>query len=264
MGCNKGICSGLIQSGKMQKQSLGDGREDKRMQNDKISYKKFDHNEHAKSRAPDDFWGQIRRTVQGEPVSDEQIKMIVEAIQTSLQLNPNDSLLDLACGNGALSHLFFDSLAEYQGVDFSEHLISVAKKNFERSPSHQFMTMGAAEYVRQELHPKKFTKVLCYGSFSYFPAADAVEVLSTLFDKFSNVQTVFIGNLPDKDRAAAFYKEKQVTIEEMADHESQIGIWRTQSEFAQLATSAGWNSTFSVMPSEYYASYYRYDMLLSR
>lgn len=234
------------------------------MQNDKSSYKKFDHNEHAKSRAPDDFWGQIRRTVQGEPVSDEQINMIVGAIQGALQLKRDDTLLDLACGNGALSHLFFDLIAEYQGVDFSEHLISVAKKNFERLPSHRFVTLGAAEYVRQENNPGKFTKVLCYGSFSYFPADDAVEVLHTLYDKFSNVQTVFIGNLPDKDRAAAFYKEKSVSAEEMADNESQIGIWRTQSEFAQMAGAAGWKAKFSVMPAEYYAGYYRYDVLLSR
>lgn len=234
------------------------------MQNDQTSYKKFDHNAHAKSRAPDDFWGQIRRTVNGEPVSDEQIRMITDAIQAALHLSTKDKLLDLACGNGALSHLLFDSIAGYQGVDFSEHLISVAKQNFERLPGYQFVTMGAAEYVRQEARPETFTKVLCYGSFSYFPAADAAEVLQTLHDKFSNVQAVFIGNLPDKDRAAAFYKANPVNAKEMADHESQIGIWRTQSEFAKLAGDAGWKSQFSVMPAEYYAGYYRYDVLLSR
>lgn len=234
------------------------------MQNDKPSYQKFDHNEYAKTRAPDDFWGQIRRTVQGEPVSDEQIKMIVDAIQAALRLKPDDKLLDLACGNGALSRLFFDSIAEYLGVDFSEHLISVAKINFEKLPGYRFVTQGAAEYVRGEKHPEKFTKVLCYGSFSYFPAADAAEVLRTLHDKFTNVQSVFIGNLPDKDRAAAFYKARQVSAEELADNASQIGIWRTQGEFAQLAGEAGWKAKFSVMPAEYYAGYYRYDVLMSR
>jgi cyclopropane fatty-acyl-phospholipid synthase-like methyltransferase len=234
------------------------------MQNDKPDYKRFDHNEHAKSRPADDFWGQIRRTVQGEPVSDEQIRMIVDAIHSALRFKPDDALLDLACGNGALSRLLFDSIREYLGVDFSEHLISVAKKNFEKLPNYQFMTQGAAEYVRQEKHPERFTKVLCYGSFSYFPAADAAEVLRTLHDKFTNVQTVFIGNLPDKDRAVAFYKIKMAGAEEMSDSSSQIGIWRTQDEFAELAGSAGWKVKFSVMPAEYYAGYYRYDVLLSR
>lgn len=234
------------------------------MQNDNPGYKKFDHNEHAKSRAPDDFWGQIRRTVNGEPVSDEQIKMITDAIDSALQLKPDDRLLDLACGNGALSHLLFDSIAGYQGVDFSEHLISVAKNNFEKLPSYRFMTNGAAEYTREETNPAQFTKVNCYGSFSYFPAADADEVLRTLHQKFTNVQRVFIGNLPDKDRAASFYKTKMAGAGEMADHASQIGIWRTQGDFAKLAGDAGWKAKFSVMPPEYYAGYYRYDVLLTR
>jgi len=234
------------------------------MNNDKPAYRKFDHNEHAKSRDPDDFWGQIRRTVNGEPVSDEQIMLIIDSIRAALGLQHDDSLLDLACGNGALSHLLFNSIAEYQGVDFSEYLIKVARANFERVPSHRFMTMGAAEYVRQEARPERFTKMLCYGSFSYFSAADAQEVLGTLFTRFSNVRSVFIGNLPDKDRAPAFYKDKLVSAEEMLDNESQIGIWRSQSEFAELAGSAGWKTVFSVMPAEYYAGYYRYDALLTR
>lgn len=234
------------------------------MQTDKPDYKRFDHNEHAKSRPTDDFWGQIRRTVQGEPVSDEQIRMIVDAIHAALQLKKGDVLLDLACGNGALSQLLFDSIAAYLGVDFSEHLIKVAKNNFEKLPDYRFVTQGAAEYVREEAHPGKFTKVLCYGSFSYFPAADAAEVLRALHDKFTNVQSVFIGNLPDRERAALFYKIKPASAEEMSDSSSQIGIWRTQKEFAQLAADAGWKSKFSVMPAEYYAGYYRYDVLLTR
>lgn len=235
------------------------------MQNDKMGYRKFDHNEHARSRAQDDFWGQIRRTVGGEPVSDEQIGMIVDTIQSMLQLKTDDNLLDLACGNGALSHLLFDSIVGYLGVDFSEYLISVAKKNFEKLPDYQFMHQDAAGYVRAEACPDRFTKVLCYGSFSYFPADDAAEVLRALHDKFINVRSVFIGNLPDKDRAAAFYKDKPLNTEEMADHTSQIGIWRTQGEFAKLASDTGWNQAqFSVMPTEYYAGYYRYDVLLSR
>lgn len=233
------------------------------MPNDNKTYLKFDHDAYAKSRAPDDFWGQIRRTVQGAPVSDDQIKMIVDTIRSKLNMKPSDTLLDLACGNGALSHLLFDSCSGCLGVDLSEHLISVAKANFEALPNYQFMQQGAAEYVRAESRPERFSKVLCYGSFPYFPAADAAEVLRTLHDKFTNVQSVFIGNLPDKERAAEFYK-KQPDIEELADNCSQIGIWRTRSEFTRLANDAGWEVKISTMPAGFYASHYRYDALLSR
>lgn len=233
------------------------------MPNENKSHLKFDHDEYAKTRASDDFWGQVRRTVQGVPVSDDQIKMIVDAICSALDLKPGDTLLDIACGNGALSHLLFDSCSGYVGVDLSGHLISVAKTNFEALPRYRFVHQGASEYVRTELLPERFSKVLCYGSFPYFSAADAVEVLCTLFEKFGNAQTIYIGNLPDKDRAAEFYKT-QPNAEELADCYSQIGIWRTRREFTQLAMDAGWKVKFSTMPSEFYASYYRYDALLSR
>jgi len=227
------------------------------------AYLKFDHDSYAKSRAPDDFWGQVRRTVNGVPVSDDQIKLIVDTIRSALSLEKDDTLLDIACGNGALSHLLFDSCAGYLGVDLSEHLISVAKENFQSLPRFEFIQQGAEEYVRTESSYERFTKVLCYGSFPYFPAADAAVVLGTLYEKFGNVKKVFIGNLPDKDRAAEFYKRSPNT-EELGDCFSQIGIWRTREEFAQLASESGWQVKFSTMPDGFYSSYYRYDALLSR
>lgn len=233
------------------------------MTNLKTGYQKFDHDAYAKTRAPDDFWGQIRRTVEGKPVSEAQIRMIVEAISTGLALESDDFLLDLACGNGALSHLFFDKCKEFLGVDFSKYLISVAKKNFEAG-SYNFVEMSAGDYVQQEKEPEKFTKVLCYGSFSYFPAADAEYMLRLLFEKFINVRTVFIGNLPDRECAEKFYKTNKPTPEELSDCSSQIGIWRSRSEFAELARDAGWNVKFLSMPTDFYASYYRYDALLTR
>jgi len=227
-------------------------------------YPTFDHDEYARSCAPDDFLGQTRRTVQGKPVSEEQIKMIIETITSRLDLKPDDTLLELACGNGALSRFLFDRCRDYLGVDFSEYLVSVAKKNFEKPPHHRFVMDGAAEYVRGELHPERFTKALCYASFCYFPPADAAEVLRTLHEKFTKVQTVFIGNLPDRDRAKKFYKNRQPSDEELSDHTTAIGTWHTRAEFAQLAGDAGWKVQFSTMPPEFFSSYYRFDALLSR
>lgn len=231
---------------------------------EKPSYPKFNYDEHARTCAQDDFLGQTRRTVQGVPLSDDQIQMIVAAIKSGLGFRPDDVLLELACGNGALSHFLFDSCKEYLGVDLSEYLISVAKKNFEVLPYYRFAVQGAAGYVRQEPHPERFLKVLCYAGFQYFSADDAAEILHSIFEKFSNVQTVFIGNLPDKDRATKFYKEKQPSAEELSDCSTAIGVWRTRNEFAQLVGDAGWKVRFSNMPAEFHASYYRYDALLSR
>ena len=233
------------------------------MTSDNKTYQRFDYDEYARTRPTDDFWGQVKRTVNGVPVSDDQIKLIVDTIRSALDMQPDDTLLDLACGNGALSRHLFDSCSEYFGVDLSEHLISVAKTNFEALPDYQFKQQGAAEYVIAETRPERFSKVLCYGSFAYFSANDAAGVLRTLFNKFNHVEKVFIGNLPDKGRAIRFYK-KQPNLEELADCHSPIGIWRTGDEFTQLATESGWQVKLSSMPANFFNSYYRYDALLTR
>ena len=66
-----------------------------------MKYLEFNHDEHARSCKRDDFWGQIRRTVNGVPVDEEQIKLVVETIIKELKLNAKDTVLDLCCGNGA-------------------------------------------------------------------------------------------------------------------------------------------------------------------
>lgn len=227
-------------------------------------YPTFDHDLHARSVAPDDFWGQIRRTVDGRPVPEDQIAAIVEAIASGLELRADDALLDLACGNGALSARLFGSVASFVGVDSSEYLVSVARKHFESPPGRLFVLEDAARFAASEPRPERFTKVLCYGSFSYFPAGAAEACLGNLAARFGRVERVFIGNLPDRERHAAFYTASPPGEGELDDPRSRIGIWRTRGEFRELAAACGWSARFRQMPASFYAAHYRYDAVLER
>ncbi|MDG2113706.1 MAG: hypothetical protein P8N02_13955, partial [Actinomycetota bacterium] len=78
------------------------------------------HGNHAHKVYPqqfdrNDFWSQIKRTVNGEPVSEEDIGMIVDQVTGQLQLASADHLLDLGCGNAALAARMFDCIALYTG-----------------------------------------------------------------------------------------------------------------------------------------------------
>ena len=229
-----------------------------------MSFPKSDYKEYPKTLPPDDFWGQVRRTVYGKPVSDDQIQLMVEAIRHGLDFQVDDYLLDLACGNGALSHLLFDSFSKFLGVDNSEYLISVGLANFAKPPNFDFLVSGAAEYVREEQNPKRFTKALCYGSFSFFTAPDARSVLEGLSSRFTEIKTLYIGNLPDKDRAHLFYPQGKDYASELSDHASQIGIWRNRRELEQLAADTGWSIRFHLMPPHFFAAKYRFDAILER
>jgi cyclopropane fatty-acyl-phospholipid synthase-like methyltransferase len=220
------------------------------------------HKEYPKTCAPNDFWGQVKRTVKGKPVAQDQIDMIVKAIRAGLQFEESDILLDLGCGNGALSQHFFPSCSRMLGVDFSSYLIAVAKTNFEQPPTYVFLEEDIAAYVSNEQYPLRFTKALCYGAFSYLSHKNARTLLQILSDRFNNIKAFFIGNLPDKEKVGDFYPPDTDYCALVDDNTSPIGIWRSKEDMYQLARETNWVAEFMTMPTSFYAAYYRYDVIL--
>ena len=218
---------------------------------------------HARSVAPDAYWKQVRRTIDGEPLAEGQIVLIVNAVVAGLSLAPADVVLDLACGNGALSSYLFDKCAGLVGVDISPYLVEIAQKDFARPPRYRFCAEDATTYVMHERDTSVFTKALIYGSFQYFSRVDAASILKALKDRFSGVTTVFVGNLPNRRHADRFFAETPAEAE-LNDHEARTGIWYRPEEFEALAQAAGWRASCSHMPADFTASSYRFDVTLKR
>lgn len=230
------------------------------MSQDKFPFYK----EHPKTCEPDDFWGQVKRTVNGEPVSQEQIDMIVDAVVAGLALDSGDTLLDLCCGNGALSTILFNRCRGGLGVDFSEHLISIANRYFASPPEQTYILQDVVIFCEDPPTPDKFTKILCYGSFPFIEHERAESLLRLLRNNFANVEKVFIGNCPDKSQLSSFYGDTPFERGTENDPASPIGIWRTEVEFVDMAERCGWQAAIHKMPDKYYAAHYRYDVVLSR
>jgi hypothetical protein len=78
------------------------------------------------------------------------------------------------------------------------------------------------------------------------------------------VARLFVGNLPDLERATNFYGNQLPSAAELSDPASRIGVWRSRADVARLAARAGWSVSFLTMPEGFFASHYRYDVLLTR
>jgi SAM-dependent methyltransferase len=219
---------------------------------------------HARSVAGDAYWQQVRRTVNGTPVNEAQIGLIVDAITAGLSLTERDVVLDLACGNGALSSYLFDRCAGLLGVDVSPYLIEVAQRVFARLPNYRFEVAEVMSFLRDGRYPRAFTKVLIYGAFQYFPQSGPPGVLGALNEEFPTVTSVFIGNLPDRARADHVFGSAAPSEKELDDHEARLGVWYQPEEIAALATAAGWRATCSRMPTDFYLSSHRFDITLDR
>ena len=213
--------------------------------------------------ARDDFWSQVKRTVNGKPVSQDQIDMIVAAVSSALALVSEDFLLDLCCGNGALSSLFFSKCSGGVGVDYSECLIDIAHEYFQKSLQETYLLADVVDYASKEPRPERFTKALCYGSFQYLSFEQAEKLLLNLQERFCFITSFYIGNLPDKELMDQFFRDREYEPGIEDDHSSLVGIWRTRREFASLANSTGWGVEFIKMPDDFYASHYRYDAIMT-
>ena len=227
---------------------------------DKFSFYK----EHPKTCKPDDFWGQVMRTVNGQPVGEEQIQMIVDSIMSALEISESDVLLDLCCGNGALTDRLFKVCQGGLGVDFSEPLIETAHQYFQSLPHRIYELWDVEQYVRSASDTEQFTKCMCYGSFMYLPEDKAVEVLRLINARFKRIERLFIGNIPDKAKVDVYCAKKKLQHIATDDPASPIGIWRTREEFKKLTNASGWIVSFTEMQESFYSSGYRYDALLFR
>jgi SAM-dependent methyltransferase len=225
----------------------------------------YDYRVFPKTFERHDFWRQVGRTVNGEPVPPEQIQMIVDAIKSALVFSPADVVLDLACGNGALSSRFYDSCRDLHGVDRSDYLIGVAKEYFERIPHYTYETADVGEFLESHRTPNRYTKCLCYGSFAYFSRELTDTVLRILAERFRSVSRVFIGNLPNRLAAPDFFRARDIDFKSAIDEpDSPIGLWWDQGELRKLATESGWLLELRTMPKEFFGSHYRFDVVLIR
>ncbi len=225
---------------------------------------RYFYDEHARTCDDEDFWGQVKRTVNGQPVDQHQIDLIVSAICAGLDIQPEDWLLDLCCGNGALSSLIFRRCRGGLGVDLSERLVEVAQRHFEVAGRETYRHGDALAFVAGESATDSFTKALCYGSFCYFSRDESRDFLRNLQRRFPSVTRAYLGNIADLDRIWRFFKPDAYQPGIENDPASPIGVWWSQDQLRDLAAAGGWHAEFFQPPDDFYAAHYRFDAILTR
>jgi SAM-dependent methyltransferase len=212
----------------------------------------------------DDFWSQIKRTVNGKPVSEEDIEMIVTQYADHLDLSSRDHLLDLGCGNAALAARTFDRIASYTGVDFSSYLLEIANEYFKPDASVTYIENDAASFVKDCPEPGAYDKLLCYGCMSYLSREELLGLIETLHDRFSNLERAFFGNIPNTSKAPEFFARRDVKDYDLDDPKSPIGVWWDPDELSDAASAFGFTAKVVHMPEQFYGATYRFDLLLKR
>ncbi|WP_269611106.1 class I SAM-dependent methyltransferase [Prochlorococcus marinus] len=224
----------------------------------------FDHDQYARQFDEKEFWKQVKRTVDGKSVSERDINLITTKIIESLELEISDKLLDIGCGNGAITNLLKTNVSSIKGFDPSPYMIEIANKYFSSS-CVSFVLASALETIETIKLKECYNKVLFYGSFSYIEFEEAKMILKKLYNLLEENSKVFIGNIPNLDFHKEFFsKYTNPIIPPKKNHKSSIGVWYSPSELKRICSHLGWNTSTTIMPKEFYSSYYRFDLTLSK
>jgi|688.fasta_scaffold284443_2 SAM-dependent methyltransferase len=221
------------------------------------------HKEFPKTVGRKEFWKQIKRTVHGKEVSEEDISDIIKQITNYIHPNKKDHLLDLGCGNGALASYFFGDINRYTGVDFSKYLLGVAKEFF--NPKNvKYIEENIEVFVKRCDDPQIYTKILIYGTMSYLPREVLIETIIKIKKNFINCEYLFIGNIPNRLKANFFFDKRSAGEFDLDDNGSSIGIWWNPEELKKICNDIGYKTKLLYMPHRFYGSKYRFDILLKR
>ena len=219
------------------------------------------HKEFPKSVGKKEFWKQIKRTINGVEVSENDINMIVEAIRNALKLNKEDHLLDLGCGNAALASKFFKDIKSYSGFDFSDYLLGIAKENFFLKGKTNFKLFDMRNDKINNCGLETVNKVLIYGTISYLSKSDVKSLISNLMSELKNIERIFIGNVPNINFSSEFFARRGLKPTQINDPNSPIGVWWDPDELAEIFMSSNLDVEIKNMPESFYGHKIRFDII---
>lgn len=230
------------------------------------------YTQHAREQDPKAFLKQGWRTINGEDIPAEQLNSIKNLICKNLELEKEDIVLDLFCGNGHLSSLFIDKIKGLHGVDGSEYLIQIANENFKIKDKTSYACadlslLNLDSMLQNSLYKQNdFTKILIFGSIQFIQKSMLSAFFTFLYKNFINVKNVYMSPIPNKNSAAEFYQKRNIDIStiNLDDVNSQIGCWHDPKEFMEIASRTGWKVQEIPFEKGHYQSFYRFNILLSR
>ena len=207
----------------------------------------------------DESLRQVGKTVMGQPVEPDHLDLIVDTIATGLELEPEDVVVDLGCGNGVVTERVGERVARVAGIDLSEPLLEVARAHHARS-NCTYHVGDLAELGRFPV--EGVTKAYGYEVLQHLSTEETRALLRALVEQLGDGLMFFAGSIPERTRLRAFYNtsERWAYYERRtAEGSEQIGHWWERDELVALCDEFGLTCTPCDQTAALYTSHYRFD-----
>lgn len=213
-----------------------------------------------------DYLKQVGKTVQGQPISNDQLKLIIAGIIHHLRLNEDDTVLDLCCGNGLITQEISKVSRQVVGVDFSRPLVDIARKHHQPQ-NVRYLNLSVLDLEPDEVKQfGPFTKVYMYEGLQHFGEDSLAKVLVSIKKMCDGSLFALLGSVPDRSKIWSFYNTPKRRLDYFCRTllgREAIGTWWDKNFMLQISESFGLHCEFLQQHESLYTSHYRFDLLLT-
>lgn len=211
-----------------------------------------------------DLLYQVGKTTNKNVISETEFNHIVDNIKSNMNLNSDDVLLDLCCGNGILTKRLSSSVNSAIGVDFSELFIKNANL-YSKTENITFVYDNIINFLKYDSQKSSITKILLYDCMAYFNNKQLNELLEEIH-KLPNVELIHMGSVLDKNRIFNFYntfKRKFLWIKNLImKNNNGLGTWWSFQDIKNTAAKYNIEASLHYQSKSLYTSHYRFDTVL--
>lgn len=210
-----------------------------------------------------DLQQQIGRTINKEPISQENWSRTVSKIIEICELNNTDDVADLCSGNGLLSIPFAKICKSVTAVDVSKKLLSrIDTEKYENIKKLE-CDLRLAEFDSQS-----FSKVIIYFAIQHFNERETIALFQSVYKWLKPNGMFYIGDIPDQNRIWNFFhsdKFKSDYFKSIEQSNPILGHWFSKEFITHLGEYIGFKQ-IEVIPQEEFMinNYYRFDVLLKK
>jgi SAM-dependent methyltransferase len=207
-----------------------------------------------------DEQSQVLRTRNKQPIDQRKWEITLDIVSQQLELQLDDTLLDLCCGNGLFTAAFCPSIADVVAVDISPVLTGRLAARV--LPNVRVLTsdMRDAQFAQQS-----FSKVLWYAGIQYIDESDIVAMVRRIRGWMKPGGILIIGDIPDRAKLWDYFNDDTRRAAYFAGLEQRkpiIGSWLDVAWLECLCLDSGFVAAKALPQHEelIYADF-RYDLI---
>lgn len=218
--------------------------------------------------ADDDLLFQVGHTEGGRAISAAQFAAMVDDLRALLDLSPEDKLLDLCCGNGAVTAALAPEVTATIGVDLVEELIAVARRQNTTGAHVRYLQCDLRRLSElPALDEEPFSRVLFFAALQHFKPADFKPLMREILRRSRPDVVIVIGFVPEAGKQRFLLNTPRKRLYNWylrAIGRDAFGYWWSRAQLTQACAELGLSCSFHPVDSSLRAASHRFNMRVTR